>query len=100
MKITEILEKAHEIYDLTRKLNMSCSSLSGTAATVPLDAPFPLSYFKGRKVILHNVHYSFEKDGVVASIKVPYPEQADEAVNFGGEVLAFTINENWFSEID
>lgn len=96
MKITEILEKAHDIHDLTRKLNMACSSLSGTAARIPQDAPYPLSYFKGQKVIIHNVHYSFEKYGVVASIKVPYPNSDDEAVNFGGEVLAFSIDESWF----
>jgi len=96
MKITEILEKAHEIYDLTRKLNMSCSKLSGTAVTVPTDAPFPLSYFVGHKVIVHNCRYSFDKYSVVASVKIPYPHKSDGSLNFGGEILEFSLDEKWF----
>ena len=90
-----ILKEAHDIHQQTLRLNMSCAKLSGTAATIPGNAPFPLSDFAGTKVILHNVRYSFDKCAVVTSIKIPYKDKGN-ACEHSGKILEFEVTEDWF----
>lgn len=93
--VAEQLDKdADAIRETIRDLNIRASELSNIAATIPDDAPHPASYFKGYKVVLHNV--SFEDGCIRANITMPHAGIVEEARPYFGSNLRFKIDKNWF----
>lgn len=92
-KIEQLSKSANTIYELICNLNIKASELSGVVATIPQNAPAPASYFKGCKVILHNVSYNRDAGCIYAVITFPY---SDEAKDFAGCTHQFNIDGTWF----
>ncbi len=93
-KIERMNKAAGAIALTTRTLNKEASSLNGVAAVIPADAPFPISHFKGEKVILHNVSYDPAAKCISAVVTLPYRENE---VNYAqGHDLIVFLNEKWF----
>ena len=94
--IKDFTKRAKQIREVTRQLNMDISTLNGVAARVPTEATYPLSYFKGHKVILHNV--GFEDYGLTAVITIPYQKNMSEVRQYPCGKFRFCIDESWFNE--
>lgn len=93
-KIEGLNKSANTIRELTRGLNIRATELIGVIATIPQSAPIPASYFKGCKVILHNVTYDHDAGHICATITFPYSEDINNPVS--GCTQRFSINESWF----
>ncbi len=93
-KIERLNKDADAVREMIRGLNIRASELSGVAATIPYNAPHPALYFKGYKVILHNV--KFKDDCIRATITMPHANVAEEARPYFGGNFRFKIDKNWF----
>lgn len=93
-KIEEMNSMADSLHEASLKLNIRASELNGVAAVIPHDAPAPASYFKGCKVILHNVSYDHNAGRIRAVITLPYTADTDN--NHSGGTYRINIDENWF----
>lgn len=98
MNLDMIMEKAKGLRAIHKDVNAACAFLSGTAVTIPRRVPFPLHYFTGTKVIIHNARYNVDKDAVVASIKLPYTDRGTLTNTFGGKVVEVTLDLDWYPE--
>lgn len=106
-KIHNLNEYAGAVQELTRKLNIECSELNGVAANIPADAPAPAEYFRGGKVILHNVSYDHVTGAILATITIPQstpealaklPSSSARAIakDYAGHKRRVCIDETWF----
>jgi len=90
--------KAENVREAIRCINIEASELSGVAAVIPPDAPPPARYFKGHKVILHNVSYSRSTSQIKATFALPYTNPDEEGKReHSGVKTRCAINENWFN---
>lgn len=96
LKVKSLATMADSVKEDIRNINILASKLCGVVATVPDDAAFPLSAFRGKKVILHNVGFDTDSRGLAASIQIPYGDGTGPAFKHGGQILKFKINEDWF----
>ncbi len=93
-KIKQLNKRASVIRESIRDLNISAADLSGVAAVIPQDALFQASYFKGHKVILHNVSYDYNAGLISATITFPDTEGAGCSLSRG--TYQVNIDETWF----
>ncbi len=98
MSLKEKIERLNKDVSIAqeqiRGLNIRAADFSGVAVVIPQDAPFPASYFKGCKVILHNVRYDHSVGCICATIT--FPHGVDTEPDYSGHTQQVNINENWF----
>jgi len=95
-RIQKLNDDAKSINESLKGLNVRAAGLNGVAATIPDSAPPPVSYFKGDKVILHNVSYDHNKKSISAAIAIPYREEQCDISKHSGAIFRVSINEDWF----
>ena len=93
-KIEQLNKSANTIHELICLINIRASELIGVVAIIPQNAPAPASYFKGRKVILHNV--SFDRSAGCISAAITFPYTDDTKKLFSGCTQRFNIDKTWF----
>ena len=96
-KIESLNIRAASAREIIRSINMSASKLNGVAAVIPQDVPAPASYFKGNKVVLHNVAYDQAAGCISAVITFPYGED-HIGRSYAGRRHRFNIDEKWFKD--
>ena len=93
-KIKQLNKDAGTIHELTRSLNIIAATLNGVAAVIPHDVPAFISYFKGCKIILHNVSYDHSTSCISAAVTFPYIDGNKKHIS--GCTYRFNIDESWF----
>ncbi len=88
--------QADALNKATRSVNLAASKFNGVAAIIPNSVPAPASYFKGCRVILHNVMYDRNIGAVCAVVTFPYIDGDDQEREQSGTTHRFKIDESWF----
>jgi len=91
-KFRAVKAEVDSIRDRARKINMKLSELNGVAAVIPTIKNYPLSAFRGNKVLLHNVQFDVYSGEIYAVIMLPYTG----ALDVRGHKIRVNINEKWF----
>lgn len=97
-KFKQLSEQAKSLKEATRYLNMACSELNGVAATIPKDAAYPLSRFRGCKILLQNVIYDPVMMSIRAAIKLPPTKEGKILKGISLSVFSHQITEDWFKD--
>ncbi len=96
-KLIGMKSSAETLNELTRSLNRRCSELIGVAAQIPEKVnSYPIIFFKGCKVMLHNVSYDAKAMAIVADVTLPYLEGNTQPTS--GTTLRVAIDPDWFKE--